>query len=145
MNNIEEFVYSTLIEKNSLITKWEMMKAIYKTASNKILKINEVINKALRQLIHIVLTQITSLFEKCIQKNIQSTHFKKIIIIILRKSNKKNYTNLSTYKFITLLNILSKTLKFIISKRLYYVIEKHDTLLNTQMKIKKQQSMNTIL
>ena len=104
------------------------MKAIYKAAFDKTFEINEITNKALKQLIRVVLTQITSLFKRCIQKSIQSTHFKKVVIMILRKSNKKNYTNFSTYRFITLLDTLSKTLKFIILKRLRYVIEKHDTL-----------------
>ena len=66
INDIEEFIYSTLIEKNDSIIKREVTKAIYKTILNKALRINEITNKALKQLIRVALTQIKSLFKKCI-------------------------------------------------------------------------------
>jgi len=68
----------------------------------------------------------------------QSSYFKMTIIIILRKSRKKNYSKLLFFKLIALLNTLNKILESIISKRLRYVIKTHDTLLNTQIKVKKQ-------
>jgi len=75
-----------------------------------------------------------SLFAKCIKKRIQSTHFKKVVTIVLRKSSKKNYLKLFVFRSIALLDTLKKTLELIVSKRLRYVVEEAKTLSNTQMK-----------
>jgi hypothetical protein len=61
----------------------------------------------------------------------QLFYFKKTIIIMLRKSRKKNYSKLLFFKFIALLSILNKILELIILKRLRYVVKTHDTLSNT--------------
>ena len=61
----------------------------------------------------------------------QLSYFKKTITIILRKSREKNYFKLLFFKSIALLNILNKILESIILKRLRYVTETHNTLLNT--------------
>ncbi len=42
---------------------------------------------------------------------------------MLRKLNKKKYTYLKIYKLITLLNIISKALKLIITIKLNYLIK----------------------
>ena len=89
--------------------------------------------------------QIRSLFERCLRDEMQSAHFKRVATILLRKSNNKDYTNSKSYKSIALLNTLSKTLKSIISERIRYVVKTHATLSNTQMKVKKQRFINTIL
>ena len=70
MNDVENFIYSTFVKKNNLITKKEIKKTIYKTIFNKISRINEITNRALRQLTRIALSQITFLFAKYIQKNV---------------------------------------------------------------------------
>ena len=89
--------------------------------------------------------QIRSLFERYLRDEMQSTHFKRVATILLQKSNNKDYTNFKSYKSIRLLNTLNKTLKLIISKRIRYVVETHATLSNTQMRIKKQRFVDTIL
>jgi len=99
----------------------------------------------LRHLISIALTQMRSFFAKCIKKKIQSTHFKRVATIVLRKLDKKNYSKLFVFKSIALLNILKKTLESIVLKRLRYVIKETRTLLSTQMKVKRQRLMNTTL
>ncbi len=68
----------------------------------------------------------------------QSFYFKKTITIMLRKSRKKKYSKLSFFKFIALLNTLNKILELIISKHLRYIVETYDTLLNTQIKVRRQ-------
>ena len=117
INNIKKFVYFSLINDDETMTCHEIMRIVYKINLNKMSKINKIINKTLRQLARIIIKQIYFFFNKCIKENIQSLHFKKIFIIILRKLNKKNYTKLSLYKSIALLNILNKMLKSIMSKR----------------------------
>ena len=145
MNDIKRFVYSSSTDDDETMTRRKIMKIVYKIDSNKMLRINKIINKALRQFARIIIEQIRFLFDKCIKKNIQSLHFKKIFIIMLRKSNKKNYTKSSLYKSIALLNTLNKMLKSIVSKCFWYVVETLSTLSNIQMKIYKQQSINTTL
>ena len=145
MNDIEKFVYSPSINDDETMTRRKIMKIVYKISSNKMSKVNKIINKTLRQLAQIIIKQIHSLFNKCIKKNIQSSHFKKAFIIMLRKSNKKNYTKSSSYKSIALLNTLNKMLKSIMSKRFWYAIETLNTFSNIQMNARKQRSINTIL
>jgi len=65
------------------------------------------------------------------------SYFKKTIIIMLQKSEKKNYLKLSSFRFIVLLDTLNKMLELIILKRLCYIVKAHDTLFNIQIKIKK--------
>ena len=117
MNDIEKFVYFSSTDDDEAVTCREIMKIIYKVNSNKASKINEIINKTLRQLARIIIEQIHFFFDKCIKENIQSSYFKKIFIIMLRKSDKKNYTKSSSYKLIALLNTLNKMLKSIVLKR----------------------------
>ena len=50
MNDIEKFIYLSSTENDETITRYEIMKVVYKISSNKASKINEIINKTLRQL-----------------------------------------------------------------------------------------------
>jgi len=67
----------------------------------------------------------------------QFFYFKKTIIIILRKLKKKDYLELSSFRFITLFDILNKMLELIILKRLYYVVKIYNTLLDTQIRVRR--------
>ncbi len=61
--------------------------------------------------------------------------------IILKKSNKLNYSISKTYRIITLLNCLDKVVEKIIAVQLSYTAEINDKLLNfDQMKDRKQRS-----
>jgi len=64
---------------------------------------------------------------------------------MLRKLRKKNYFKLLFFKLIALLNTLNKILKFIILKRLRYVVKTHNTLLNIQIKARRQRLIDKIL
>ena len=123
MNDIEKFVYFSSTNDDEIVTRREIIKIVYKINSNKTSKINEIINRTLRQLARIIIEQIRFFFDKCIKKSIQSSHFKKVFIIMLRKLNKKNYTKSSSYKSIALLNMLNKILKSIMLKCFRYVVE----------------------
>ncbi len=125
--------------------KRKVIKAIHKTISNKTLKINNIINCTLQQLICIVLFQVKFLFNKYIKKEMQLFYFKKTITIMLRKLRKKNYFKLSFFKFIALLNILNNILESIILMRLRYIVKTHNTLLSTQIKVKRQYLINITL
>ena len=131
MQDTKSFEYLFLIDNKLFLTYRKIKQIIYKTILDKIFGQTNYINKIMRRLIDNVSKQIYSLFEKYFQKSIQLTQFKSAITIVLRKSNKKNYSNAKVYKSITLLNILSKILKSIMSKRLRYVVEIANILLNT--------------
>ncbi len=75
----------------------------------------------------------------------QLFYFKKAITIILRKLRKKNYFKLLFFNLIALLNILNKILELIILKRLCYVVKTHNILLSTQIKVRRQYLIDTIL
>ena len=145
MNDIEKFVYFSSTNDDETVTRREIIKIVYKVNLNKASKINKIINKTLRQFARIIIEQIRFLFDKYIKKSIQSSHFKKVFIIMLRKSDKKNYTKSLLYKSIALLNTLSKMLKSIMSKCFRYIVETLSTLSNIQMNARKQWSINTIL
>jgi hypothetical protein len=49
---------------------------------------------------------------------------------MLRKLEKEGYSNLSVYRFITLLNILEKTLKTVIASKIRKTVEAYELLLN---------------
>ena len=55
-----------------------------------------------------------------------SKKFRKINIIMLRKSKKENYFESKSYRLITLLSILRKTLKIVITSRLNNYAEDND-------------------
>jgi hypothetical protein len=75
----------------------------------------------------------------------QLFYFKKTITIILRKLKKRNYLKLLSFRFIILLNTLSKMLESIILKRLCYIVKAYNTLFDTQIKIRRQRLIDTTL
>ena len=83
MKNVAEFNYFSSVNDETSMTHRKIIKIIHKINLNKTFEINEIINKTLRQFIRVVVKQIRFFFNKCIKKEIQSSHFKKIIIIML--------------------------------------------------------------
>ncbi len=55
MNDLNEFFYLISIKNDKIMSKRKVIKAMHKTILNKTLRINDIINCALRQLIRIVL------------------------------------------------------------------------------------------
>ena len=70
MKDAAEFDYSLSIEDETSMTHREIMKVIHKINLNKTFKINEVINKTLRQFVRVVIKQIRFFFDKYIKKEI---------------------------------------------------------------------------
>ncbi len=82
-----------------------------------------------------------------IENNYHSKIWREDTKIILKKSNKLNYSISKTYRIITLLNCLNKVAEKIIAVQLSYTAEINDKLLNfDQMKDRKQRSaINAVL
>ena len=54
IKNVKEFDYFLLIDDETSMTRREIIKIIYKINSNKTFKINEIINRMLRQFVYVV-------------------------------------------------------------------------------------------
>ncbi len=82
-----------------------------------------------------------------IENNYHSKIWREDTKIILKKSNKLNYSISKTYRIITLLNCLNKVAEKIIAVQLSYTAEINDKLLNfDQIKDRKQRSaINAVL
>ena len=70
MNDIKKFIYFSSTNDDEAMTRREIIKVVYKISLNKASKINEIINKALRQLARVIIEQIHFLFDKCIKEDI---------------------------------------------------------------------------
>ena len=55
INNIKKFFYLSSASDDETITNQKLMKAVYKINLNKISEINEIINRALKQLVAIII------------------------------------------------------------------------------------------
>ena len=86
-----------------------------------------------------------SLFNAYVIHRYHSKQFKKAQMIVLRKSKKSDYTDSKTYWLIALLDIMSKALKSIMTKRLSNIAETHHMLPDAQMKVRCKQFMISTL
>jgi len=88
---------------------------------------------------------LMSLFNAYVTYEYHLKQFKKAQIIVLYKLKKSDYTDLKTYQFIALLDIISKALKLIMIKRLSNIVETHHMLSDAQMKVKHKRFVITTL
>jgi hypothetical protein len=56
INDLNKFFYSIFMKDNKMMSKCKVIRAIYKTTSNKISRINNIINCVLQHLIFIILS-----------------------------------------------------------------------------------------
>jgi hypothetical protein len=144
-DDISRSFYSRFIECFFNITKREMLKIIKQIVFDKISSFDEIINKLLKICAFIMMQLLISLFIVCIQKTYHSKAFKKVNIITLKKIDKKDYTISKTYRLIALLNIIEKILKFIMNKKISWIIKTHRLSFDTFMKCRKNRLIETIL
>ncbi len=91
------------------------------------------------------MSHLINLFRVCATLNYHSRCFRETYIIILKKIDKKNYTNIKTYKSIVFLNILDKVFESIIARRINDLTKAHDLFFVNQMKERKNHNCETIL
>ncbi len=107
---------------------------IQRVKVNKASDAFEISNRALQ----VSLTELTSilinLFNACVTHKYYSKQFKKAQTIVLCKSKKSDYIDSKMYWLIALLDIMNKTLKSIMIKRLSDITETHHMLSNAQMR-----------
>jgi hypothetical protein len=131
-NNMTNFNYRDIVMKTtSLISKNEIRQIIKKCKFDNVLSSNKISNCILKILIKKLLSFLTNLFRACVEHNYYLQCFREVNIIILKKSNKNNYTTFKTYKFIILLNTIDKTFEFIIVRKINTFAEIHEMFFAT--------------
>ncbi len=146
LNDTLRYRYLNIVKKtHEKIIEEKIFQTIKKCKLDNISKSNDILNKVLRLLINKFMSTLLRLFRVCATLNYHFRCFREAHIIALKKLNKSNYTNLKTYRFIILLNILNKTLKSIIVKRINNLIETHKFLLNTSMSERRNKACETTL
>ena len=142
--DIDSYEYTQdLVTKK--ITLNEILKIITYITINKTLKDDEITNDIFKKTITIITSHFHRIFNVCLKKSYCSKHFRDSIIITLRKSKKSHYFTIVSYRSIALLNIMSKIMKFIVIKRINYLIETYNLLSITHMKVKKTMSIEHAL
>jgi hypothetical protein len=146
LSDISTYNYSNAVNKMfELIDKNEIKRTIKRCKSNNASKSNDISNRVLKILVNKLISHFLSLFRICVELNYHSFCFRKTHIIALKKSRKKNYTNLKIYRSIVLLNIFDKTLKSIIAQRINDLTKTHDLLSINQINKRRNRSCETTL
>ncbi len=88
---------------------------------------------------------LISLFNACVIHKYHLKQFKKTQMIVLCKLKKSDYIDSMMYWFIALLDIMNKTLKSIMIKRLSDITETHFMLSDAQMRMRHKWFMISML
>ncbi len=145
VSNIAESFISLTVSFNSRITEDEVKQTIRRVKADKASSASDISNRALQASLAELISVLTSLFNACVIHKYHSKQFKKTQTIVLRKSKKSDYINSKTYRFIALLDIMSKALKSIMIKRLSDIVKTHCMLSNAQMKARRKRFMISTL
>jgi hypothetical protein len=143
---MSNFNYLNVVLKSSfLIMKDEIRQAIKRCKSNNALESNDILNRIFKIFVNKLMTHLMNLFRVCVALSYHSRCFREIHIIILKKSKKKNYTDVKTYKSIAFLNTFDKVLKSVIARRINDLTKIHDLFFVNQMNERKNRSCETVL
>ncbi len=127
--DLQMFNYRVFVEKSMInIQKNEIKQIIKRRKFNNASEFDDISNKILKILCTEIMCSLVNLFQACVKLRYHFLCFKIARIIVFKKLNKKNYSNVKTYKFIILLNTLSKILKSIITRRINNLMKIHDML-----------------
>jgi hypothetical protein len=144
--NMSSYNYFNLVSKsNFFISKNEIRQTIRRYKSDSASKSNDILNRILKMLVNKLMSHLVNLFRICAELNYHFRCFRETHTIALKKLEKKNYTDVKTYKSIALLNTLSKALESVIARRINDLAKTHDLLSVNQMKKRKNRSCETIL
>ena len=129
------FIFLT-ISSDLHISEDEVRQIIKRIKANKASNILNISNRTLQTDLAKLILILMSLFNACVIHKYHSKQFKKTQMIVLCKSKKSNYIDSKTYWLIALLNIMSKALKLIMTKRLSNITETHHMLSDAQMRVR---------
>jgi NADH:ubiquinone oxidoreductase subunit 5 (subunit L)/multisubunit Na+/H+ antiporter MnhA subunit len=144
--DMSNFNYFNVVSKSSFfITKNEIRQMIKRCKLNNASKFDDIFNRIFKIFVDKLMSHLMNLFRVCATLNYHSRCFREIHIIILKKSKKKNYINVKTYKSIVFLNIFDKVLKLMIARRISDLTKIYDLLFVNQMNERKNRNYETIL
>jgi hypothetical protein len=127
--DMSNYNYFNLVSKSILfISKNEIKQSIKRCKSDNASKSNDILNRIFKMLVDKLMSYLVNLFRVCAKLNYHFCCFRQTHIITLKKSKKKNYTDVKTYKSIAFLNILSKAFESIIARRINDLAKIHDLL-----------------
>jgi hypothetical protein len=145
-NDLSNFNYLNVVVKLSfLIMKNEIRQTIKRCKSNNASKFDDILNRIFKTFIDKLMSHLMSLFRACAALNYHSRCFRETHIIVLKKLEKKNYTNVKTYKSIAFLNTFEKVLKSVIARRINDLTKTYDLLFVNQMSERKSRNCETVL
>jgi len=145
INDITNSFILLTVSSDSRISENEVRQTIKRVKADKASNISNISNRALQTDLAELTLILTSLFNACVTHRYHSKQFKKTQTIVLHKSKKSDYTDLKTYRLIALLDIMSKALKSIMTKRLSDIAETHHMLSDAQMKARCKRFMISTL
>jgi hypothetical protein len=143
--DIENSFYSTSISCSLIITERKMKKTLKQLALDKTSSSDEIFFRILRVCFKTLTIILISLFQSCIELNYHSNVFKMINTITIKKFEKDDYIVLKIYKLIILLNTLNKTLKSIMSRKIFYLTKIYRLLLDTQIRVRRDKFIELVL
>ena len=138
INDISKSFISLTMSFDSVLSQDEMRQMIWRVKVDKASDAFEISNRVFQASLTELTLILISLFNACVIHKYHSKQFKKAQTIVLCKSKKSDYIDLKMYWLIALLNIMNKTLKSIMIKRLNDITETHHMLLNTQMRARRK-------
>ncbi len=145
INNISRSFILLTMSFNSVLLQDEMRQTIQRVKVDKASDTFEISNRVFQADLTELTSILINLFNACITHKYHLKQFKKAQTIVLCKSKKSDYIDLKMYWLIALLNIMNKTLKSIMIKRLSDITETHHMLLNAQMRARCKQFMISAL
>jgi hypothetical protein len=145
-SDLSSFNYlNVVVKSSSLIMKNEIRQAIRRCKSNSASEFDDILNRIFKTFIDKLMSHLVSLFRACAALSYHSRCFRETHTIVLKKFEKKNYTNVKTYRSIALLNTFEKVLKSVIARRISDLTKTYDLLFVNQMNERKSRSCETVL
>ena len=91
---------------------------IWKLPTNKVARLDRILNKAIKVALEAVAILLANTVTTYLYKGNLPNYYKDIIIVVLRKVNKKDYFLLGNYQPVALKNTLGKILEKIVIKQI---------------------------
>ncbi len=136
ISNIADSFILLTVTFDLYISEKEVRQIIKRIKVDKASNILNILNRMLQTDLAELISILMSLFNVYVTYKYHLKQFKKAQMIVLCKLKKSNYTDLKTYWFIALLDIMNKVLKSIMIKRLSNIAEIHHMLSDAQMKVR---------
>jgi len=122
---IEAIIEQRAFNISFIILTEEISKLIRSLLNSKALRLNGILNKVFKIIVLIIIKDLTETTSYYFINGIILKSFKKSIIAVLRKEEKKNYSLLGSYKLITFKKTLVKVLEKYIANIISKVAEKY--------------------